>query len=52
MWEWIDEQRTHNPTEEARLYSILRGAEEQYDVNALDNGYVVAKVWMEDDDTV
>ena len=51
-WGWTDGRRTVTPTEHEGIKEYTGKAEEKLDYSLLESGETVARVWMNDDETV
>ena len=50
-WRWTDGRRTMSPTEHDECARVTEEAEEErVDVEELDHGTVVARIWMDDEE--
>lgn len=51
-WSWTDGRRTVTPTEHDEINWATEEAEDRHPPEELESGTVVAKVWMDDDETI
>jgi hypothetical protein len=51
-WKWSDGRKTLTPTEHEEMTTLIKEAETRCDPREYDSGDVIARVWMNNDETI